>query len=287
MLSPRRGSGRSLRLMLSDWQEYTTDAQKERVRKLGLLTGLSYEKGRGFRPANFERALVLQRLVALTQPKTVLELGTGRGLGALALADAAREHRLECEVTSVDIIPPTDRQWWPIEVDGEQKELRTSIDEIWGKHIDEDLRQCIRLRTGKTTSVLPAMAREGREFDLIFIDAGHDLFSVIHDLSYSAVLLSRDGVILMDDFAPLEEFGLGICVAVSNARRWFNQVETFTTEGLVYGGVVCPDAPRGMVLLRVPCESRPRVRRSMLAWWRFAGAILERCYRPAFSPLSR
>ncbi len=273
--------------MISDWQQHLDEAHKERVRRLGLLTGLRYEKAGGFRPANFERALVLQRIMTLRRPARILELGTGRGLGALAMADMARELGITCEITSVDILPPTAPQWWPIEVDGQQEERRASIDEIWGKHIEVELRQRVLLRTGPTTAVLPALAAEGRKFDFIFIDAGHDLYSVVHDLSYSAALLDKDGAILMDDFAPLEEFGLGTCIALSHARRWFGHVETITTEGVIYGGAVFPDAPRGMIFLKDLREKHVRVRRSSLLWWRVAGAILGRCYRPGLFPLTR
>jgi len=48
----------------------------------------------------------------------------------------------------------------------------------------------VRQLTGQTTTVLPRLVRENEKFDLIFIDAGHDLFSVVHDLVYSAQLLS-------------------------------------------------------------------------------------------------
>jgi predicted O-methyltransferase YrrM len=273
--------------MISDWQQHCDAERQERVRKLGLLTGLRFEKESGFRPANFERALVLQRLIALRRPAQILELGTGRGLGALAMADAAREIGLACDILSVDILPPTATQWWPIEVEGKAQEFHASIDEVWSKHIEPELRQRILLRTGPTTSVLPALAGEGRKFDLVFIDAGHDLFSVVHDLSYAAVLLAPGGAILMDDFAPLEQFGLGTCIALGHARRWFDHVEVLTTEGVVYGGAVHPEAPRGMVFLTGLREPRPRVRRAYLSFWRVAGALLVRCYRPAFFPLAR
>jgi predicted O-methyltransferase YrrM len=273
--------------MISDWREHLDAAHQERVRQLGLLTGLRFEKDGGFRPANFERALVLQRLVALRRPAQILELGTGRGLGALAMADTAREIGLTCDILSVDILPPTAAQWWPIEIDGQAREIQASIDEIWSRHIEPELRQRILLRTGATTSVLPALAREGRKFDLVFIDAGHDLFSVIHDLSYAAVLLAPGGSILMDDFAPLEEFGLGTGIALSHARRWFIHLEILTTEGLVYGGAVHPEAPRGMVFLTELRAQNLRVRRGYLAFWRIAGALLERCHRPTYFPLAR
>src|SRR6185295_10289635 len=90
-------------------------------------------------------------------------------------------------------------------------------------------------------------------FDFIFIDAGHDLFNVAHDLAYSAVLLAPGGAILMDDFAPMEDFGLGTCVALTHARRLFAHCELFPSEGLVFGGTVHPEAPRGMIFLADRC----------------------------------
>ena len=35
---------------------------------------------------------------------------------------------------------------------------------------------------------------------------------------------------------PLEPFGLGTCVVASHVRRFFDQVEIFPTEGLIFGG---------------------------------------------------
>jgi len=205
----------------------------------------------------------------------------------LSIADAVREQQLDCTILSVDIISPTTKQAWPIEIEGVQQDMQASIDDIWSRHVEEDLRKRILLRTGKTTSVLPALVKQGRKFDVIFIDAGHDVFSVIHDLSYAAVLLATDGAILLDDFAPLEEFGIGTCIAVAHARRWFGQVETFATEGLVYGGAAVAGAPRGMALIKGPFEPHPHVRRSSFVWWRFAAAVLARCYRPAVFPLAQ
>lgn len=272
--------------MISDWQQHSDQARIERVRRLGLLTGLRSDKAGGFRPANFERGLVLQRLVSLCQPATVLELGTGRGLGSLSIADAAQMQGLHCEITSVDIVPPNTPQAWAIERNGEQADIQASVEEIWERHVHADLRRMVKLVTGRTTDVLPRLAAEKRKFDLIFIDAGHDLYSVIHDLAYAALLVEEDGGILMDDFAPQEAFGLGTCVALPHARRLFEHVEVFPTEGLVYGGAVYPDAPRGMVFLQKPRQAALTLNRSRLLWWKFASVVLERCGRADLFPLT-
>ena len=273
-----------IKLGLGDWlKNFDDPARRERVWQLGLLTGLRGEKDGTYRPANFERGLVLDRIIELRKPRTVLEIGTGRGLGAFAMAAAARAHGSEIAITTADIIPVAQRQDYAIEIAGERQRVRASCAEIWEKHLDPELTRRIQPLTGPTTSTLPAALRAGRKFDFIFIDAGHDLFSVAHDLAYSAALLAPGGAILMDDFAPLEEFGLGTCVCLTHARRLFAHLELFPSEGLVFGGAVHPEAPRGMIFLSER-RGEVTVRRALLPLWRAAGFLLERCYSPRFFP---
>jgi predicted O-methyltransferase YrrM len=267
-----------------EWLKHFNDAaRRERVWQLGLLTGLRAEKDGTFRPANFERGLVLDRLVELRKPKAILEIGTGRGLGAFAMAAAGRAYGVEVEITTADIIPLAQPQDYALEVDGQRERRRASCAEIWARHLDPELARRVKPLTGPTTSTLPALLRDGNRFDFIFIDAGHDLFSVAHDLAYSAALLAPGGAILMDDFAPLEEFGLGTCVALGHARRLFGHVELFPSEGLVFGGTVHPEAPRGMIFL-TERRGEIEIHRALLPLWRLAGFLLERCYSPRFFP---
>ena len=269
---------------LGEWLKHFDDAaRRERIWQLGLLTGLRGEKDGTFRPANFERGLVLDRIVELRKPRTVLEIGTGRGLGAFAMAAAARAYATEIEITTADVIPLAQPQDYALEVNGQRERRRASCAEIWARYLDPELVRRITPLTGPTASTLPALLRDGRRFDFIFIDAGHDLFSVAHDLAYSAVLLAPGGAILMDDFAPMEDFGLGTCVALTHARRLFAHCELFSSEGLVFGGTVHPEAPRGMIFL-ADRHGEIEIHRSLLPFWRVAGFLLERCYSPRFFP---
>ena len=268
-------------------QSAANEECRARVWQLGLLTGLKCEEDGIFAPANFERALVLDRLIQRRQPKRILEIGTGRGLGCMSMAASARSHGVAVEITTLDLSPTDLPIRWPIEIDGARQVLNASRREIWGRHIDPALTAVVREVTGETTRTLPALADERRKFDLIFIDAGHDLYSVAHDLAYSVKLLATGGAILMDDFAPLEEFGLGTCVVAPQARRFFEKVEIFPTEGLVFGGAVQPDAPRGMVLLTDPIAQEVAVSRARLLAWRLAGFILRLCHAPQFFPLRK
>jgi len=271
---------------LGSWlKDFADPVRRERIWQIGLLTGLRFDKERGYFPPNFERGLILDRLCELRRPRNVLEIGTGRGLGSFAIASASETYGFECHVDTCDLILPGTPQEWAIEANGRQEMRRASCAEIWGKYFP-GWESRIQPRTGRTTSTLPGLLTAGRQYDLIFIDAGHDLFAVAHDLAYSTLLLAPGGVILMDDFAPLESFGLGTCVAVAHARRFFSKVEIFSTEGLVFGGAEVAEAPRGMVLLGERA-GLPRLNRFLLLWWRFAGIVLDLCYRAPLFPLGK
>jgi predicted O-methyltransferase YrrM len=273
-------------LHLGEWLKSFNDAaRRDRIWQLGLLTGLRADKDGGFRPANFERGLILDRLVELLRPVHVLEIGTGRGLGAFALASAGREYGVEIEITTVDVLSLSQPQDYAFELKGERRRVQASCTEIWRAYLDPDLLKRITPYTGSTTTILPQLLRQHRTFDLIFIDAGHDLFSVVHDLAYSIKLLRASGGILLDDFAPLEEFGLGTCIAFSQAKRFFTDVELFPTEGLVFGGAVFPEAPRGMIFLTGVHSREHWLSRTRLPFWRLAGLILERCHDRRLFPI--
>jgi hypothetical protein len=219
--------------VLASWlRDFQDGSEKARVLEIGRLTGLREEAGRYY-PANFERGLLLREIVRRRRPQRILELGTGRGLGILCMADQVRTLDYNAELVSVDIIPASARQPWPIYLDGQYSAQSRSIEEIWSRSFPE-LKALVTVRTGPTTAVLPALVREGREFDFIFIDAGHDVYSVFHDFAYSVLLLAERGEILMDDFAPMEPFGLGTCIVAAHAGRIFRRVDVIESNGLVF-----------------------------------------------------
>ena len=267
------------------WLESAENPEcRERIWALGLLTGLRGNEQGVFTPANFERALVLDRLIRLRRPARILEIGTGRGLGCMSMAASARACGLETRITTLDIIPAETPQRWPIEVEGRGEIRFASRKEVWEKHLDPAVRNQVAEVIGPTTRTLPELAESGARFDLVFIDAGHDLYSVVHDLSYSLQVLAEGGAILMDDFAPMEEFGLGTCIAAQHAHRFFGKVEIFPTEGLVFGGAEHPEAPRGMVLLSESRLSGAGVNRWKLLGWKVAGWMLRLCHAPQAFP---
>jgi predicted O-methyltransferase YrrM len=268
---------------LASWlRSFQDEAEKNRVLDFGKLTGLKEEEGRYF-PANFERALLLREIIRRAKPRRILELGTGRGLGILAMADQVQALGYPAELVSVDIIAPAAKQKWPICLDGEYSSDARSVDEVWKKHFS-DLSARVTLRTGATTAVLPVLLKEDRKFDFIFVDAGHDVYSVFHDFAYSCLLLAEHGEILMDDFAPTEPFGLGTCIVAAHATRVFEQVEVIESNGLVFEEAYFGFS-RGMVhLAEVKCATLQLDSVSLLAA-RVLGKTVEGLFHPKLLPV--
>ena len=212
-----------------------------------------------------------------------MELGTGRGLGILCMADQVRALDYHAELVSVDIIPPDTRQHWPIFLDGQYSTQSRSIEEIWSRSFPE-LKALVTLRTGDTTAVLPALLKEGRKFDFIFVDAGHDVYSVFHDFAYCVLLLAERGEILMDDFAPMEPFGLGTCIVAAHAARIFERVDVIESNGLVfaenYSGFT-----RGMVHLGGIKPGKYKLGSLSLLAARILGKVVEGLFHPKILPL--
>lgn len=269
--------------VLASWlRDFQDDAEKLRVLEIGQLTGLREETGRYY-PANFERGLLLREIVRRRRPQRILELGTGRGLGILCMADQVRALDYHAELVSVDIIPPDTRQHWPIFLDGQYSRQSRSIEEIWSRSFPE-LKALVTLRTGDTTAVLPALVKEGRKFDFIFVDAGHDVYSIFHDFAYCVLLLAERGEILMDDFAPMEPFGLGTCIVAAHAARIFERVDVIESNGLVFGENYS-GFTRGMVHLGGIKPGKYKLGSLSLLAARILGKVVEGLFHPKILPL--
>jgi predicted O-methyltransferase YrrM len=268
---------------LASWlRDFQDDAEKARVLEIGRLTALREEAGHYY-PANFERGLLLREIVRRRRPQRILELGTGRGLGILCMADQVRTLDYRAELVSVDIIPPSARQPWPIYQDGQYSAQSRSIEEIWNRSFPE-LKALVTARTGATTSVLPTLVSEGRKFDFIFIDAGHDVHSVFHDFAHCVLLLADRGEILMDDFAPMEPFGLGTCIVAAHARRIFSRVDVIESDGLVFGKESA-GFTRGMVHLGDMKPGSYKLAPLSLLAARILGRVVEGLFHPKILPL--
>ncbi len=131
-----------------------------------------------------EESLILARAVSSTNIKDVLEIGFNAGHSAVTLL-ANNPH---CNVTSIDL------GWHPYTKYGKQY-----VDIAFpGRH---------KLLIGDSTKVVleQALALEGKKYDLIFIDGGHDFPIAKHDLVCSQLLAHTKTILLMDDVVENKE----------------------------------------------------------------------------------
>lgn len=236
--------GHSLQHWLSDG---VSPEEKRRVEEIGLITALKKYETNYF-ATNLERGLLLRRLIVQRKPRRILEIGTGRGFGTICMADCAEDKNLSCEITTIDVIDKSTPQTWPRKEGGIMHDNSASLQSVWD-HNFPGLSTRISFLTGESSALLEQLSREGKRFDLVFIDAGHDVLSVFGDLAASSNILEATGCILMDDFAPLESFGLATCIATHHATRFFRHVEIVRSEGVCFPSHLPAIRQRSMVFL--------------------------------------
>ncbi len=254
--------------------------EKKKVEEIGNLLGLKSEGGELF-GSNFERGLILRQILRDRRPRRVLELGTGRGLGTICMADCATSENLGCTIETIDCIPSDRLQRWPHEKNGTPVEEDRALREFWASEFP-GLERAVICHNGATEDVLTKLRAQGAVFDFVFLDAAHDLRSVFLDLAGALALIRPGGCLLMDDFAPLEAFGLATCIAANHARSFFGAIEIIRSEGAVFPSRLPEPQWRSMVFLsernNLPVACRPSALR--VIGLRAAGRLIDWLFSP-------
>lgn len=179
------------------------------VRRFAALTALKHAPEAGFYEGNWWRGPLLYALIRRYRPTHVLEFGTGRGFSALCMAQAAVDAGIDSTIWTLDRIAPTQPQAWPIDTGDGPRLTRASLEEVWQAHIPVAVRQRIRCLTGTTRSAMARWRRECRApVSMGYIDAGHDYWSVKHDLLAFLRVAEPACTILLDDYTARSGYGV-------------------------------------------------------------------------------
>lgn len=250
----------------------------KRLWEIGLLTGWRHRADGSYGAENFERGLLLYRMVAEAQPRRILEVGTGRGFGFLAMAASAEDYGLDTTIDTIDIVSPDSVREWPIQLHGKDEVGHYVPNQLWAEHFDTTVLDRINHLTGGSDSILKRLQREGHQYDMLFIDAGHDPYHAILDLTYGIEMLHPGGICLLDDFAPAAPHGLGAVMALPHMKKYFRDVIVTATHGQVWHNNDHIDYPHGMMLLDGKLDKTLRIDQKRLFWWRIIGRLMDLSY---------
>lgn len=250
----------------------------KKIWSIGLLTGWRRLEGGAFGPVNFERGLLLYRLVEVLRPNRILEVGTGRGFGCIVMAQCAKDNDLSVTIDTIDVVGQKVSQSWPIRVQDKDTIEEQSRNDVWVSHFESDLIEKLVTITGDSVSVLREYLKRGAQYDFIFIDAGHDPYHAVADLSYGIAMLRPGGYVLVDDFAPQAEYGLGAIMAYPHVKKYFSKVVNVATNGLVWPTGRQSDYGHGMMLLADRIAGEFKVDHKRLVWWKLASRVMQLSY---------
>jgi predicted O-methyltransferase YrrM len=127
---------------------------------------------------------VLRALMLARKPAATLEVGLSFGGSALTMAASHRDLGHTPAGQHVAIDPYQDVVWDDCAL--------VTLDKA-------GVRDFVDVRRQLSSAALPALASEGRRFDLIYVDGSHLFEDVFVDAYFGFQLLSDEGIILFDD----------------------------------------------------------------------------------------
>jgi hypothetical protein len=203
-------------------------------RRLGDLTKLR-ATGAGFQAVNYESGVLLYALVRKHRPRRIVEVGTGRGYGALCMAMALEDAGIDGQVVTIDARSSDEPQEWAIDDGAGPRVARLSRREVWDRHVESRLCARVRQVHGSSFDALAGVLAEGGpSTDLVYIDGDHTHPVVRHDF-YACLLLARPPFrMLLDDYTPLSHL-YGVRRLVDDEIAPVFEVEAIHTDGRWHG----------------------------------------------------
>jgi cephalosporin hydroxylase len=131
-----------------------------------------------------QNLMTIERLMRETSPKNTLEVGLGFGGSAVVFAAMHRKFNPSAHCAHVAIDPFQEAEW--------DSAARLKLQEA-------ELSDFVEVFEEKSSTVLPRLLAEGRQFGMIYIDGSHIFEDVFVDAYFGMRLLESGGYILFDD----------------------------------------------------------------------------------------
>ena len=174
--------------------------------ELGNATALYHENDK-FWQLNFERGMLLYALVSKYKPQNILEFGTGGGYGALAMAKALTDNKIDGKIFTVDFMSVHKKHTRPVRIGSEDPRLdNVAVYEIWKKIAPPSWLEKITVLNGYTREVFDKYRFP--KIDFSYVDGAHFYQGVKHDF-YSLLTVSSDNFgVLFDDYDTRPQHGV-------------------------------------------------------------------------------
>jgi predicted O-methyltransferase YrrM len=142
-------------------------------------------------------------------PVRILEIGSWEGRSALFFLNYFPACRLTCVDTFGGNVEHHRNEYFAALVPETERKFDANLAAFAGR---------FEKRKGASGTVLPQLAIEGRQFDILYVDGSHRAADVYSDAALSWPLVAKDGIVIFDDYefdqmeGELERPKLGIDV---------------------------------------------------------------------------
>lgn len=146
-------------------------------------------------------------------PVRILEIGSWEGRSALFFLNYFPACRLTCVDTFGGSVEHALNPYFAALVPETEKKFDANLSAFAGR---------IEKRKGPSSAVLPQLAIEHRQFDIIYVDGSHRAADVFSDAALSWPMVAREGIVIFDDYefdqmeGELERPMLGIDVFLAS-----------------------------------------------------------------------
>lgn len=155
-----------------------------------------------FDPFTWENnPLIFVEYIAMTKPKTIVEVGSFLGGSARIMASICKNIGLDTEIICIDTWLGSVEHWDKSSYTMKFVQGRPTLyQQFLSNVVHSGFQDIITPFPVDSTNGLMTLAKLGVQADLIYVDAGHDYRSVRNDLFLSYPILRNGGVIIGDDF---------------------------------------------------------------------------------------
>lgn len=148
---------------------------------------------------------IFNEAIRLSQPKTIIEVGTWKGASAHNMINICNKSGLKTDIICIDTWLGSNDTLWIDPGHRHSLQLKSGYPQIFWQFvynmIEAEVMESVYPLPMTSTAAYYLLKRFGLQVDLIYVDAGHEHDEVYTDLSLYYNLLRPGGVLFGDDYS--------------------------------------------------------------------------------------